>query len=97
MSMSLDRAGRDAQGLGDLGLAEVKVVAQGQHLALSPGQVAQGGNQPIPRWVLEGAGLGAWLRGRPKGGPRAGLGLQIAVPDGPVTQDRFGHLLVPDQ
>ena len=48
MSMSLDRAGRDAQSVGDLGLAEVKVVAQGQHLALSPGQVAQGGNQPIP-------------------------------------------------
>ena len=41
MGVGLDRAGRDAERVGDLGLRQVEVVPQGQHLALSSGQASQ--------------------------------------------------------
>ena len=46
VGVCLDGAGGDAEGIGDLGLAEVGVVAQREHLALAPGQ-------RIPRRLLQ--------------------------------------------
>ena len=59
--MALHRAAADAEGVGDLGLGEVEVVAQREHLALALGQrahrVEHGGAAVVDQRGLVGSGL----------------------------------------
>ena len=88
VGVCLDGAGGDAEGIGDLGLAEVGVVAQREHLALAPGQPAEGGDEVRAARAGDRAVLGARLGGEAVGGPRRRLREQLAVLDRAVTQDR---------
>ena len=61
--VALHRAAADAEGVGDLGLGEVEVVAQREHLALAVGQLphrVEYGVAPVGR---ERGLVGAGLRG----------------------------------
>ena len=70
--VALHRAAADAEGVGDLGLGEVQVVAQRQHLALALGEGAQrveDGRPPVG--VEGGVGRRPARRGPSYGAPRA--------------------------
>ena len=59
--MGLDRTAADAQGIGDVGLREVEVVAQREHLTLAGGQVAQGVEDDLAPRPGQCRLVGGWL------------------------------------
>src|SRR5580704_12908466 len=79
----LDRPGRAAQGGGDLAFAHVEVVAQGDHLPLSLGQLDEGLSQGevVLRPVAGPTGASAVVVAPPSLGPSPEV-------DGPVHGDR---------
>ena len=60
--MGLHGSGGDAEGVGDLGLGEVEVVPQDEHLTLPPRQAAERGEHGRPSHLVVGRVVGAGLR-----------------------------------
>ena len=90
MCVDLDRPGADAEGVSDLDLTKVGVVAKDEHLPLAGRQLPYRSEDALAPQPIQGTRLGAGPHRAPRGICAAGLRTRFALNHLLVTLSRAG-------